>query len=248
MTSPATFSRTSNDQNVAFSSGRTLSYHTPLPRVDNAMVDSHSSVAYSIPASRPPPCTHRPPLSRWYPHASRRPKTSASTADFNMAGNIIFFCSSGVGGMVPNARISGPVKTFPHITKSEKNAPTPASSPARIQFIECPLPKECALVLAPPGYADLGHGGEIQHLLQVLALENALFDDQLPHGDVLRHRFLGELSRLRVADLRGQSRNQRRAALEPVLALRRVGLDALDAPFRECARGIGENRHREQQI
>src|SRR5256885_17246931 len=107
-----------------------------------------------------------------------------------MAGSIICLRSSGVGGIVPNARISGPVKTFPHITKSEKNAPTPASSPARIQFIECPLPKECALLLASPRYADLGHGGEVQHLLQVLPLENDLVDDPLPHGYMFRHRVL----------------------------------------------------------
>src|SRR2546426_12579864 len=61
---PATFMRTSHDQKVALSSGRTLSYHTPLPTVDNAMVDSQRSVANSIPASGPPPCTHRPPLRR----------------------------------------------------------------------------------------------------------------------------------------------------------------------------------------
>src|SRR5438034_9796781 len=41
---PATFIRTSHDQNVAFSNGRTLSYHTPLPRVDNAMVHNQRSV------------------------------------------------------------------------------------------------------------------------------------------------------------------------------------------------------------
>src|SRR2546430_6789183 len=41
---PATFIRTSHDQNVAFSNGRTLSYHTPLPRVDNAMrSEEHTS-------------------------------------------------------------------------------------------------------------------------------------------------------------------------------------------------------------
>src|SRR6267143_2820272 len=61
---PATFIRTSHDQNVALSSGRTLSYHMPLPRVDNAMVHNQRSVANSIPASGPPPCTHSPPLSR----------------------------------------------------------------------------------------------------------------------------------------------------------------------------------------
>src|SRR6266516_6461390 len=121
-----------------------------------------------------------------------------------MAGSIIFFRSSGVGGMVPKACISGPVKIFPHITYSAKNAPTPAISPATIQFIQCPLPKECALLLAPPGYADLGHGSEIQHLLQVLTVENAFLDHQLAHRDVLRHRFFGELGRLRVADLWGQ--------------------------------------------
>src|SRR6266550_2262180 len=55
---PATFIRTSHDQNVAFSNGRTLSYHTPLPRVDNAMVHNQRSVANSIPARGPPPCTH----------------------------------------------------------------------------------------------------------------------------------------------------------------------------------------------
>src|SRR2546430_11885930 len=55
--SPATFRRTSHDQKVALSSGRTLSYHTPLPMVDNAMVESQRSVANSIPASGPPPCT-----------------------------------------------------------------------------------------------------------------------------------------------------------------------------------------------
>src|SRR5207245_7403138 len=64
ISSPATFMRTRHDQNVALSSGRTLSYHTPLPRVDNAMVDSQRSVANSIPASGPPPCTHSPPLRR----------------------------------------------------------------------------------------------------------------------------------------------------------------------------------------
>ena len=58
-----------------------------------------------------------------------------------MAGSIIFFRSSGVGGIVLNVRISGPVKTFPHITKSAKNAPTPAISPATIQFIACPSRK-----------------------------------------------------------------------------------------------------------
>src|SRR5437762_14324245 len=47
---PATFIRTSHDQNVAFSNGRTLSYHTPLPSVDNAMVHNQRSVANSIPA------------------------------------------------------------------------------------------------------------------------------------------------------------------------------------------------------
>src|SRR3989442_12361880 len=34
---PATFIRTSHAQNVALSNGRTFSYHTPLPMVDNAM-------------------------------------------------------------------------------------------------------------------------------------------------------------------------------------------------------------------
>src|SRR5882724_10956714 len=61
---PATFIRTSHAQNVALSNGRTLSYHTPLPTVDNAMVDNQRSVANSIPARGPPPCTHSPPLSR----------------------------------------------------------------------------------------------------------------------------------------------------------------------------------------
>src|SRR5438874_13320001 len=61
---PATFIRTSHDQNVALSNGRTLSYHTPLPTVDYAMVHNQRSVANSIPASGPPPCTHSLPLSR----------------------------------------------------------------------------------------------------------------------------------------------------------------------------------------
>src|SRR2546430_2241849 len=61
---PATFIRTSHDQKVALSNGRTLSYHTPLPTVDNAMVHNQRSVANSIPARGPPPCTHSPPLSR----------------------------------------------------------------------------------------------------------------------------------------------------------------------------------------
>src|SRR6266511_1605306 len=61
---PATFIRTSHAQNVALSNCRTLSYHTPLPTVDNAMVHNQRSVANSIPARGPPPCTHSPPLSR----------------------------------------------------------------------------------------------------------------------------------------------------------------------------------------
>src|SRR5438445_7239865 len=61
---PATFIRTSHDQNVAFSNGRTLSYHTPLPTVDNAMVHNQRSVANSIPARGRTPCSHNPPLSR----------------------------------------------------------------------------------------------------------------------------------------------------------------------------------------
>src|SRR2546422_5496200 len=61
---PATFIRTSHAQNVALSNGRTLSYHTPLPMVDNAMVDNQRSVPNSIPARGPPPCTHSPPLRR----------------------------------------------------------------------------------------------------------------------------------------------------------------------------------------
>src|SRR5438034_2745194 len=65
MMRPAMLRRTSHDQNVALSNGRTLSYHTPLPTVDNAMVHNQRSVANSIPASGPPPCTHSPPLSRW---------------------------------------------------------------------------------------------------------------------------------------------------------------------------------------
>src|SRR5438105_191976 len=60
---PATFRRTSHDQKVAFSSGRTLSYHTPLPSVESAMVGSQSIVANSIPARGPPPLAHRPALS-----------------------------------------------------------------------------------------------------------------------------------------------------------------------------------------
>src|ERR1051326_4220856 len=61
---PATFMRPSHDQNVAFRSGRTLSYHTPLPTVESAMVHSQSIVANSIPASGPPPFAHRLPLDR----------------------------------------------------------------------------------------------------------------------------------------------------------------------------------------
>jgi len=55
-----------------------------------------------------------------------------------MFAAIIFFPSWGVGGIGPNARISGPVKTFHHMTKSEKNAPTPAINPATIQLIRAP--------------------------------------------------------------------------------------------------------------
>ena len=70
----------------------------------------------------------------------------------------------------------------------------------------------------------------------------------MPHGDIFGDRFLGELRRLRVADLRGQRRNERRAALEPMLALRPVGLDPFHAALRQESRGVREDRDGEQQV
>src|SRR5207245_4945713 len=62
--SPATFIRTSHAQNVALCKRRTLSNHTPPPMVESAIVGSQRTVANSMPASGPPPCTHSPLLSR----------------------------------------------------------------------------------------------------------------------------------------------------------------------------------------
>src|SRR2546421_11808225 len=62
--SPATFIRTSHAQNVALCSRRTLSNHTPPPMVESAIVGSQRTVANSMPASGPPPCTHSPLLNR----------------------------------------------------------------------------------------------------------------------------------------------------------------------------------------
>src|SRR3989454_4493774 len=62
--SPATFIRTSHAQNVALCKRRTLSNHTPPPMVESAIVGSQSTVANSMPASAPPPCTHSALLNR----------------------------------------------------------------------------------------------------------------------------------------------------------------------------------------
>src|SRR5437016_5911807 len=123
-----------------------------------------------------------------------------------MFAAIIFFPSSGVGGIVPNARISGPVKTFPHMTKSEKNAPTPPISPATIQLIRAPPesvhrgPPVSRLLLLPlpvllrhSPHARLGHGPQVEHPVELFVTEQALVAHELPHGDVPRHRLLGEL-------------------------------------------------------
>src|SRR5207248_11103626 len=51
---PATFMRTSHDQKVALSSGRTLSYHTPPPTAAKAKVHNPRSRADSTPAHAAP--------------------------------------------------------------------------------------------------------------------------------------------------------------------------------------------------
>src|SRR3989441_13086939 len=104
-----------------------------------------------------------------------------------MFAAIIFFPSSGVGGIVPNARISGPVKTFPHMTKAEKNAPTPPISPATIQLIHAllrvctadrPSPRLLLLPLPLPlrlsRHARLGHCPQVEHPVELCVSEQAL--------------------------------------------------------------------------
>src|SRR5207302_10624787 len=109
---------------------------------------------------------------------------------------ISFFCSSGVGGMVPNPRISGPVNTFPHMTKSAKNAPTPAIKPATIQLSGAPPTTTVCTAHGRPrlfplsGDPQFRHRQQIEHALEALALESALLAHALPPGAGLSPPFL----------------------------------------------------------
>src|SRR2546427_3080227 len=113
-------------------------------------------------------------------------------------------------------------------------------SPATTQLMSAP--PVCGS-LATSRNAQFGHGEQIEHLREILPLEHPLFHHQLPHRDVLRHCLFSELRGLVITDLRGECGDERGALLEPVLALRRVRLDALDAPLGEHAGGIREEQH-----
>src|SRR5436190_14627884 len=62
-TRPAAFMRMSHAQQVAIESGLALPYQTVLPNMAR-QIGTHSTVANSIPASGPPPCTHSAPRNR----------------------------------------------------------------------------------------------------------------------------------------------------------------------------------------
>src|SRR5690242_14313793 len=111
------------------------------------------------------------------------------------------------------------VKTLLQSTQSARYATTPATSPA-IQFIGA-SPRDELFPLS--GYTQLRHRPQIEDFVEFLSLQQPLLHHQLADRHVLCHRFLGELRRLRVADLRRERRDERGTSLQPVRALRGVG-------------------------
>src|SRR2546428_627485 len=120
--------------------------------------------------------------------------------------------------------------------RSSSYVPPPESvhrRPPVSRLLLLPLPVPLRL----SRHARLGHGPQVEHAVELRVGEQALVAHQLPHRDVSRHRFLGELRRGGVADPRRQRGDDGRAPLQPVLAHRAIRLDPFHASPSDCISG-----------
>ena len=87
-----------------------------------------------------------------------------------------------------------------------------------------------------------------QDRVQLVAVEQPAREHELPDRFAALHRFLGDLRRRRVADVRAEGRGRRRAAFEQLAGARFVGRDAVDAARAEHLHRLAQNRRRVNRV
>src|SRR5687768_10617792 len=101
-------------------------------------------------------------------------------------------------------------------------APSPSSRLSRARSTGGPS------LLAPAGNAGPRHILGRQYLIELLLIQQSALGDDLPDWLAGAHRFLGNVGRRRVSDVRTQRRRDRGAAIHQLARSLGIGLDAVD--------------------